>query len=568
MASLDRIRKGKRSYWRIVESRRVNGKPRPVPIMYLGTADDLLNRLLGAPRDGVRLRSFQHGDVAALTAMAERIGLASIIDRHAGAPRRSLSVGTTLVLAMLNRAIEPKSKRGWARWAETTSIHRLFRIDPSELTSQFFWDQMDAVPVEAVERIEAELTCRIVELFDIKLDVLFYDTTNFFTYIASTNDRPKLPQRGRSKQRRYDLRQFSLAALVSRAGHVPLCSQLYEGNKVDSTQFPESLTTLRRRMEALVENVEELTVVYDRGNNSKANQALVDEADFHYVASLTPSQHTELLNVPVAEYSQLSGGRLDGVRAYRCRREIWDAERTLVLFISDQLRAGQLRGLRQHLAKRLRELEEWKRALAKPRSGPRKPDGAAKRIEKILAGQHIKRVLSIRFHPERTGEDRLTWSVDHEEIERLSKEVFGKRLLMTDRHDWTTEDIIQAYHGQSHVEDIFRQIKDPDHLAMRPQFHWTDQKIHVHAFICVTAYLLARLVHLEAREAGYEGSLCGLLDDLATVRLAMMLEPSGKQGGRPRCRWRLEERDPQIDRIYRRLTPDRPPFMYTPDDDS
>lgn len=42
MASLQKHQVKGRTYWRIVESRRVNGKPRPVPVMYLGSAEDLL----------------------------------------------------------------------------------------------------------------------------------------------------------------------------------------------------------------------------------------------------------------------------------------------------------------------------------------------------------------------------------------------------------------------------------------------------------------------------------------------------------------------------------------------
>ena len=56
-------------------------------------------------------------------------------------------------------------------------------------------------------------------------------------------------------------------------------------------------------------------------------------------------------------------------------------------------------------------------------------------------------------------------------------EVFGKRIVITDRSDWSDEEILLAYRGQSHVEDAFRQLKDDEHMAMRPQYHWTDQKI-------------------------------------------------------------------------------------------
>jgi len=75
-------------------------------------------------------------------------------------------------------------------------------------------------------------------------------------------------------------------------------------------------------------------------------------------------------------------------------------------------------------------------------------------------------------------------------------------VLVTDRHDWSTAEIIRAYHGQSAVEALFAHLKDPVHLALRPQHHWTDQKLHVHVFTCVLGLLLASLLHLRARRAG------------------------------------------------------------------
>jgi len=564
MASLDRIRKGGRSYWRIVESRRVDGKPRPVPVMYLGTADQLLERLLGAQDGRLRLRSFQHGDVAALKAMADRLDVVSIIDRQVkDRSRHALSVGTTLLLAALNRAVEPRSKRGWASWAKDTSLARLFDIDPSPLTSQYFWDQMDLVSPAALEAIENELTGRIVKAFAVRLDLLFYDTTNFFTYIDSTNKKSTLAQRGHSKQHRTDLRQFSLALLVSRHGHLPLCSRVYEGNRVDARQFPESLTLVRRRLESLVAGVADITLVYDRGNTSKATQARVDGAGLHYVAALTPSQHAALLSIPTAVYAPLGEGPLQGIRVQRLRKMVWGQERTLVLLISETLRAGQIRGLAQHLDKRLEKLQAWKQALAKPRSGTRSPASAEKTIRALLQGQYLEKVLKISYNPSARGENRLQWGVDEQELQRLHEEQFGKQILMTDRHDWTTAEIILAYRGQSHVEEAFRQLKDRDHLAVRPQFHWTDQKVQVHTFLCLLAYLLARLVELEARKAGWRGGLDALLEELANIRLAMVLRPAGPQGGRPRCAWQLEEAKPETRSIFEKLVPHRTPFMYT-----
>ncbi len=325
MASLQRVQVAGHSYWRIVESRRINGKPRPVPILYLGTADALLDRLLQAPEGQLRIRSYQHGDAAALKAVADRLGVVDLIDREVGRSRsRKASVGTTLLLGALNRAIRPQSKRGWADWAAGTSLHRLFPgLKTETVTSQFFWDQMNRVSLDALRRIEEELTQRIVTQLDLKLDTLFYDTTNFFTYIATTNRKPKLPQRGRSKQKRFDLRLFSLALLVARDGQIPLYAHVYAGNEVDSKRFPESLTDIRERLAKLSIELEDVTLVYDKGNKSKANQARVDASQIGYVASLVPTQHADLLGIPVAEYRPVDSGRLQGVPVLRLQKDIW-----------------------------------------------------------------------------------------------------------------------------------------------------------------------------------------------------------------------------------------------------
>ncbi len=273
MASIQKVKVGPYTYYRIVESRRVNGKPRLIPILHLGTAEQLLDRLLAQTQPQLKVRSYQHGDVAALKAMADRLDLITLIDRHLPASRRALSVGTSLLLAAINRAVWPCSKRSWASWAERTSIPHLFALQPAALTSQHFWDQMDVVSQSALEAMERDLTRKVIQDFDLTLDTLFYDTSNFFTYLDSTNTRSELAQRGRSKQKRTDLRQFSLALLVARDGQIPLYSYVYEGNRVDAKQFPDSLTAIRQRVEQLVSQVEDLTLVYDRGNNSKAKSS-------------------------------------------------------------------------------------------------------------------------------------------------------------------------------------------------------------------------------------------------------------------------------------------------------
>jgi transposase len=179
--------------------------------------------------------------------MANRLDLVALIDRHLPSTRRAFSMGTTLLLAALNRAVWPCSKRSGASWAEHTSLAHLFALQPAALTSQFVWDPMDVISGPALEAIAAEWTRKVIHDLTLSLDTLFYDTTNCLTYLARAHLRSDLAPRGPSKQKRTDRRQCSLALLVARDGQLPLYASVYEGHKVDAKQLPDALTALRQR---------------------------------------------------------------------------------------------------------------------------------------------------------------------------------------------------------------------------------------------------------------------------------------------------------------------------------
>ena len=135
---------------------------------------------------------------------------------------------------------------------------------------------------------------------------------------------------------------------------------------------------------------------------------------------------------------------------------------------------------------------------------------------------------------------------------------------MTERHAWTDAEILKAYNAEGLFEQTFSLLKNPHHLAVRPQYHWTDQKLRVHISICLIALLLSRLLHKIAREQHeYSGGVDSLLDDLGTVRLALLMQASNRKGARPQCTWMLEERDYSILDFFKALVPNKEPFVYT-----
>jgi len=129
-------------YWYIVESRRVNGKPRPVVLEYLGKPEDLLKRLHEGIGENLSVKSCSHGTVAALLDVANKVDVVNVINSHIQSQRdywpdkplrHGLTAGITLLLAAIGRVCMPTSKRGWWTWAKETSCEYLLRVNLSKL---------------------------------------------------------------------------------------------------------------------------------------------------------------------------------------------------------------------------------------------------------------------------------------------------------------------------------------------------------------------------------------------------------------------------------------------------
>jgi len=534
-------------YWYIVESKRVGGKPRPIVLAYLGKADGLLKRLKGLT-DEIRLKSYSHGAVAALLKIASELDIPAIINKYIDSKRsymsnkpirNSLTAGITLLLAAIGRVCMPTSKRGWQSWARTTTLQYLLRCSLSKIDSQHFWDLMDALPVDKIPKIEADILANVFKTYGIESDSLFFDTTNFFTYIDSTNIRSTVARRGRNKQKRHDLRQIGLAMVVTKDDMVPLFHLTYNGNISDTVVFRKVMGKIKIRMEKSGLDLGKHTIVFDRGNNSKGNLAILEKLELHYVGALTPYHHKKLIADATGSFKEVN---IDGsiLKFYRDRRVIWGQERTVVVFISSKLKAGRIRGIYQSLEKIEKSLEELKISLASPRAKKRDRDKLEEKIVGIVKGQYIKNIINWELEEVSPGRFILKFAVDYKLLKKI-EDSLGFRIIMTNRHSWSTASIIRAYHGQSKIENAFKNLKNPYHLAITPQFHWTDQKVKVHMFICVLGYLLAAIVWRKVRlSTEFSGTLDTLFDTLGNIRLATILEES-KTPGAVKAIYKLEE---------------------------
>ena len=97
------------------------------------------------------------------------------------------------------------------------------------------------------------------------------------------------------------------------------------------------------------------------------------------------------------------------------------------------------------------------------------------------------------------------------------KKRLGRTVLVTDHTTWTPKEVVDAYRSLTAIEDTFRNMNNVDFLRWQPAYHWTDQKLKVHAFHCVLALLLAILARKVAVQAGIELTLLALLKELVAV---------------------------------------------------
>jgi len=534
MASLTKKLIHGRAYYYLRETARVGGKPKVVRTVYLGRADDILARLEQAS-EPLRAESRSFGAVAAALKVARALGIAEAIDR-ACPNRSSPSLGTYMLLAAVNRAVCARSKRAFADWYAQTALARLVPLPAEALSSQRFWEAMDRLEEEAIAQAEGEIARNLLERFELDPETLVYDTTNFATFIDSANKRNTIARRGHPKQGRRDLRLVGLALLVALDGCVPLAQRPYAGDRPDASEFPEAVSLLKRRLAELGLPLEQLTLVYDKGNNSEENQALADELALGLVGSLVPTHYPELLRIPAERLRPLE--RDPTTRLYRTGAEVYGKRRTVVVSHSERFHARQRRGLAQTLLKARHQL--WHLRGVVERGRHRMDErGLTARIEQIRKPRWLKQLLSVEGDLEA---GTLRFQIDRGALTRLDGELLGKRLIFSDRDQWTDEQIIEAYRAQSKAERGFRQMKHPVFAAFSPAFHWTDQKLKVHAFYSTLALTLVHLIEREAHKAGIEDGAQQIMRQLSEIdELTLIYPPAGGRQGRPRVRRRIAD---------------------------
>jgi transposase len=537
MASLIKKKKANTIYYYVVESARVDGKPRIVHQTYLGTAESVA-RLVQDRTAPIPLSAttVEFGLPGALWLAAEKSGVFALLQSLWPKPRSGPSPAHYLLLAAIHRICQPGPKTEVADWYRNSILSSLWGFAPERFTSQAFWDCFDSIatgeslPSGKRDELE-EAQLRLLGLWKEKQLVtrrlLAYDTTNFYTYIASNNERNSLAQRGHNKQGRHNLRQVGLSYVLDGDNGLSLCHHLYRGNVADAEEFPEALHRIVTLLERNQIAPDTVTLVLDKGSAALANTLELEQAGVGWISALPWTQAPAEFRSS-QQLTPLSSQE-PGVSAAAETMVVHGKEYRCVVKYSAPFAGEQLHSLTTSLSKAMQSMRRLARELATSAASFTER-GLHNRIARWLSPQFVGELISYTLE-QRDGRGYLQFDFDHQALERLMAQRLGRTVLLTNRFDWTAEQVITAYSGQQHIEQVFRGLKDGNWLGWGPMYHWTDQKIRVHAFYCMLGISLLQYVRRQAVEAWPGLSTEELMEQLRQIqRYTLLYPPQGEKG--------------------------------------
>ena len=516
-------RRGTHTYVYLVQKARRDGRVVNLAEMYLGTQEELVQRLTNpdAFAEGIEFLPYPFGTAAAFLAADEELGFSRVVEELTGSRATALS----LLAFIAGRAHEPVSKNGMTEWAHR-SLFRFLPDLPSPSCRRYL-ERMDLLTDEVVEQITLRLGEELVRKGH-RPSLVFFDPTNFSTEQQPDEDDPdrQLPRPGHAKDGNLQAKLVGLAMAVTDQ-HLPVYHRIYPGNENDARLFQEVVGTMVEQLRKFGAVAEELTFVFDKGVNSEDGLESIRTAQVHFLSSLKRNQVRDLLARPRSTHRPLyTTENEETIHGFRSKRRVLGVDGVVVVAFNESARKRQARDYERAKERFLATCQSVATKMSKPHRGRRSTvQSVTERIEDALPpkwrGVFKYRVgATLDQDPPRftvTG-----WVEVKHEAEL--KEGFGKTVVFTDRVDWTDEQIVQTYFARSGMEEEFHVLKDVLLMPVMPIFHRLDKRIRVHAFLCVVGLLFYRWIQrrVEAATKGTIpiGQLASRLDRIQVVALA------------------------------------------------
>jgi len=421
--------------------------------------------------DDVKLiRTVALGCVLVIEALWERLGIGKELRDICKAKKIKVPYERALLAMVANRLCEPESKLGvWDRW-----LSKVYLPSCESLKLEQMYEAMDLL-YDHRQLIEKNIFFHTANLFNLKVDLIFYDTTTAsFSIDQEDEDSEALNgavrKFGRAKEGTWGP-QVVVALAVTREG-LPVRCWVFPGNTTDVNTVEKVRSDLRGW------SLNRALFVADAGINSEDNRHELGRACGKY-----------LLACRMASVSEIKRDVLSKKGRYTVIKDNLHAKE--VIIGDGEMRKRYILCFNPKEAKRQRKhrarvIEILEKELTKH---PDKKATAQWAIE-LLASQRYKRYLTI------TKSNQIR--IDRGKA-RQAQKYDGKWVLETNDDTISMQDAASGYKGLMIIERCFRSLKRTQ-IKMTPMFHWVPRRIETHVRICVLSLLIERVAEIACQQ--------------------------------------------------------------------
>lgn len=511
-------------YLYLEERKWIDGRSRRVFQKYLGPEDKLaelqISSAMKKNTEKVTSRTMEFGISAVLWKIASDIGIPKIIDAHSKKSRdQGLSLGEYITIAAINRCAAPGSKSRLASWFVNDWLSTRFDIDPTVLDAQTYWNHFQYLDESTLASIERDLGKAVVAKYELDVESLFYDPTNFFTF-SKGGDGSDLLQFGHSKENRNGLRLASYSLVCARESGVPLMHETYAGNIQDAKHFKGIPGRVATRLNELGRDPSKVTLVFDKGNHSDAAFKEIGERKFGFIVSVRNSTQKDLLQIPRAQLTKTTlptSGK--AVEYYKTTREVYGATRDVYIVLDPKKHEKHATLFQEKLDEKVTQITSFFKARLNVKKW-RVKEKVEKKVKAMIGKKPFKDIIKSRISG---TEGAITLDIDIDAAAKTAHvESLGRIVLITNQHAWSPEAVIWGYREEYIIERAFRRMKSPTAIAIRPMYHRANACIRAHVFVCVLALLLLSIARLSLARKGIATSYDEIIDSLRKIHATMV----------------------------------------------
>lgn len=496
MASLRIDKKPSGHYMSIVESFRDNaGKPKIKILASLGKIENYNPQTL---RSAARkLYELTGGDISELVGPSTKelsrvnfgyeqivnslmtyFGIDHLCRRITKKHKLSYDIERVLSLMIIERLNDPCSKL-------SSHHHRGDYFDLSDIELQWIYRSLDKLD-QYSEMIQHQVYMKGRDLFNQKLDLVFYDVTTFY-FDSEDEKEGQLRQKGFGKDGKIGKTQIVFGMLIDKYKQ-PVGYQIFQGNTFEGHTLKTTLMSLKKKYQ-----LDKLIVVADRAMLSAANiEAVTNELGMKYIFG------ERLKSMPVqAQEVFLDKTKYDKTWAYNK-----SGEQIQITYYSCEYKDRRVistyseKRARKDKHERERKVEKAKILLQTPSN-----------LNKKAMIHFISNIAENQYE------------LNEKKIKR--DEMFdGILAISTNADELSDIEVLDQYRHLFQIEQSFRTMKSM--LEVRPMFHWTDKRIRGHIAMCFLSLAMLRNIQLRLRKAGHqwsEGEIIKVLDQMQLSKI-------------------------------------------------